>query len=51
MCPVGVGPGLGDSRHSHACLRGPGIHCGYGAAESGQSRQVMESNARFDLRG
>ena len=49
--PVGLGPSLGDSCHSHACLRGPGIHCGYGAAESGPRRQVMEPNAWLDLGG
>ena len=48
---VGLGPALGDPCHSHACLRGPGIHCGHGAAESRERRQVMEPNARLDLGG
>ena len=51
MGPVGLGPALGDSCHSHACLRGPGIHRDYSAAKSGQHRQVMEPNARLDFGG
>ena len=50
MGPVGLKPALGDSYHSHACLRGPSTHCGFGAAESGQRRRVMEPNAWLDLR-
>ena len=49
--PVGLGPALGDFCHCHACLRGSGIHCGHGAAESRQRRQVMEPNASLDLGG
>ena len=51
MGSVGRGSALGDPYHCHACLRGSGIHCGDGAAESGQRRQVMEPNARLDLGG
>ena len=48
---VPIPEALGDPCHGHACLRGSGIHCGHGTAESRQRRQVMEPNAWLDLGG